>query len=270
MLEHRERYRARKPGGETRGRLRQEIMNMRPGDQRRSLEHWKTRSEEEERIQRTKEEAWKLFERQPESKRKTREEFEEESTLKVRNATATAEKRKRRSCKSGQVKCRGLSNKRSGDARPGRERTWNRKIPTPTAPSVGEDPGTRSLLLIRHTFLRFFSDEPPGTIGLGFCSAVIHAFVSAKECFDRLDDTDDCDRWSLHRMRKQKRPPFSASTTVTSNPSSPPVAEQRRRVRRLGSRREVADEAWDSVCVGETAFQGSLGGQPIDVGHLCC
>ena len=32
---------------------RQELMNMRPGDQRRSLEHWKTRAEEEERFQRT-------------------------------------------------------------------------------------------------------------------------------------------------------------------------------------------------------------------------
>ena len=41
---------------------RQELMNMRPGDQRRSLEHLKTRAEEEERFQRTKEAKRKTFE----------------------------------------------------------------------------------------------------------------------------------------------------------------------------------------------------------------
>ena len=67
---------------------------MKPGDQRRSLEHWKTRAEEEDRFQRTKEEAWRLFERQPGSTRKTREKFEEEFIRKVRNATSNCRKEK--------------------------------------------------------------------------------------------------------------------------------------------------------------------------------
>ena len=45
----------------------------------------KARAKDEERFQKTKEEAWRLFERQPGFKRKTREEFEEELTRKVRN-----------------------------------------------------------------------------------------------------------------------------------------------------------------------------------------
>ena len=55
---------------------------------------------------------------------------------------ATAEGGKRRRCKTGQVKCRGSSNKRSGDARPGREREWN------------QEPSSH-----RRAFLRFSGDS---------------------------------------------------------------------------------------------------------------
>ena len=65
--------------------MRQQLTSQKREELRRSRDHWKARAEDEERFQKMKEEAWRLFERQPGFKRKTREEFEEELTRKVRN-----------------------------------------------------------------------------------------------------------------------------------------------------------------------------------------
>ena len=62
---------------------------------RRSRDHWKARAEGEERFQKMKEEAWRLFERQPGFKRKKREEFEEELARKVRNTRGQQQRRAR-------------------------------------------------------------------------------------------------------------------------------------------------------------------------------
>ena len=67
------------------------LMNMRPGDQRRCLENWKTRAEEEERFPGDEGGSVEIH---PGSKRKTREEFEEEFTRKVRNARSNCRKEK--------------------------------------------------------------------------------------------------------------------------------------------------------------------------------
>ena len=111
--------------------LRQQLTNQKCEELRRSRDHWKTHAEEEERFQRTKEEARRLFERQPGVKRKTREEFEEEYKRKVREVMSSSRSERGRWCKSGQVKCRRSSNLRSGDVRPVREPEWNRRIQTP-------------------------------------------------------------------------------------------------------------------------------------------
>ena len=46
------------------------------------------------------------------------------------------------------------------------------------------------------------------------------------------------------------------------------LTDQRQRTTRLGSWCEVADEAWDYVRDGETAYRGSRGRQSIAVGLL--
>ena len=65
--------------------MRQQLTSQKREELRRSRDHWKVCAEDEERFQKMKEEARRLFERQPGFKRKTREEFEEELTRKVRN-----------------------------------------------------------------------------------------------------------------------------------------------------------------------------------------
>ena len=73
--------------------MRQQLTSQQRDVLRRSRDHWKARAEEEERLQKTKEEeVWRLFERMPGFKRKTREMFEEELTRKVRNAPDNSRK----------------------------------------------------------------------------------------------------------------------------------------------------------------------------------
>ena len=72
--------------------MRQRFMSQNREELRQSRDYWKTRVEEEERLQKTKEEAWRLFERMPGFKRKTREMFEEEFTRKVKNALCNSRK----------------------------------------------------------------------------------------------------------------------------------------------------------------------------------
>ena len=64
---------------------RQELVNMRPGELRRNLEHWRLRAEEKQRLQEKKEEAWELFGRQPGHKQTTEEKFAQEFKRRVTN-----------------------------------------------------------------------------------------------------------------------------------------------------------------------------------------
>ena len=62
---------------------RQELVNMRPGELRRSLEHWQLRAEEKQRLLEKKEEAWELLRRQPGHQQTTKEKFAQEFKRKV-------------------------------------------------------------------------------------------------------------------------------------------------------------------------------------------
>ena len=62
-----------KATGKDEASMRQQLTSQKRGELRRSRDHWKARAEDEERFQKMKEEAWRLFERQPGFKRKTRE-----------------------------------------------------------------------------------------------------------------------------------------------------------------------------------------------------
>ena len=64
---------------------RQGFVDMTPGELRRSLEHWRLRAEEKQRLLEKKEEAWELFRRQPGNKQTTKENFAQEFQRKVTN-----------------------------------------------------------------------------------------------------------------------------------------------------------------------------------------
>ena len=56
---------------------RQELVNMRPGELRRSLKRWQARAKEVQRLQDKTEQAWDLYTREPNFKRK-KEDFEKD------------------------------------------------------------------------------------------------------------------------------------------------------------------------------------------------
>ena len=62
---------------------RQELVNMRPVDLRRSLERWQARAKEAQRLQDKKEHAWDLYSRVPNFRRKKKEDFEKDFAHKV-------------------------------------------------------------------------------------------------------------------------------------------------------------------------------------------
>ena len=74
-----------KTTGKDEASMRQQLTGQKREELRRNRDHWKARAEDEERFPKMKEEAWRLFERPPGFKRKTRNEFEEEFGRKVRN-----------------------------------------------------------------------------------------------------------------------------------------------------------------------------------------
>ena len=94
----------------------------------------------------------------------------------VRSGThrATTEESERKRCNSGQVKCKGLSNLRNGGTKPGRERKWNRKIPTPKDNKHGRsffsDDGTlvRANHLSLTVYLRSTTSLLPSLMFLGW------------------------------------------------------------------------------------------------------
>ena len=74
-----------KTTGKDEDSMRQQLTGQKREELRRNRDHWKARTEDEERFQKMTEKAWSLFERLPGFKRKTRNEFEEEFNRKVRN-----------------------------------------------------------------------------------------------------------------------------------------------------------------------------------------
>ena len=54
---------------------RQELVNVKPGDLRRSLERWQARAKEVQRLQDKKEQAWDLYRRVPNFRRKKKKDF---------------------------------------------------------------------------------------------------------------------------------------------------------------------------------------------------
>ena len=89
-LDRRDTQFLRQATGKDETSLRQQLTNQKCEELRRSRDHWKTRAEKEERFQKTKEDAWSLFERQLGIKRKTKEEFEEEFKRKVRDVMSSS------------------------------------------------------------------------------------------------------------------------------------------------------------------------------------
>ena len=67
-----------KANGRDRTQKRQELVNMRPGEVRRSLERWEARAKEVQRLQDRKEQPWDLYNRMPNFKRKKEEDFEKD------------------------------------------------------------------------------------------------------------------------------------------------------------------------------------------------
>ena len=67
-----------KATGRDRTQKRQELENMRPGELKRSLERWQARAKEVQRLEDKKEQAWDLYRRMPNFKRKKKEDFEKD------------------------------------------------------------------------------------------------------------------------------------------------------------------------------------------------
>ena len=137
-----------KATGKDEASMRQQLTSQKREELRRSRDHWKARAEDQERFQKMKEEAWRLFERQPGFKRKTREEFEEELTRKVRNTPGNnSEEREKMMQKwSSEMQRVGQPEERRHEARERtkmeqedsnfqRQRTWEKirgpRIPVP-------------------------------------------------------------------------------------------------------------------------------------------
>ena len=70
-----------KTTGKDEASMRQQRTGQKREELWRNRDHWKARAEDEERFQKMKEEAWRLFERLLGFKRKTRNEFEENSAV---------------------------------------------------------------------------------------------------------------------------------------------------------------------------------------------
>ena len=64
-------------------RKREELVNMKPGELRRSLERWQARAKEVQCLKEKKEHAWDLYSRVPSFGRKKKEDFEKDFGHKV-------------------------------------------------------------------------------------------------------------------------------------------------------------------------------------------
>ena len=124
-------------GNNSRSQKREEL--------RRSRDRWKARVEDEECYQKIKEEAWRLFERQPGFKRKTREEFEEEFGRKVRNVMGNSRGEQEKALQkwSSEMQRTIQPEERRREARE-RQSMGAGGFQLPKMSSVGEDMGSAS------------------------------------------------------------------------------------------------------------------------------
>ena len=114
-----------KTTGKDEASMRQQLTGLKREELRRNRDHWKARAEDEERFQKIKDEASSLFERQPGNVMGNSGGEQEKMVQKWSDETERA------------------ISQRSGNARPGRERQWNKKIPTPKfLTNMGEITGT--------------------------------------------------------------------------------------------------------------------------------
>ena len=72
-----------KANGRNGTQKRQELVNMKPGELRRSLERWQASAKGAQRLQDKKEHAWDLYSRVPSFGRKKKEDFEKDFGHKV-------------------------------------------------------------------------------------------------------------------------------------------------------------------------------------------
>ena len=128
---------------------RQELVNIRPGELKRSLERWQARAKEVERLQDKKEQAWDLYSRVPNFGRKTKEDFEKDLEHKVVYNGKVDEKRLQEWTDEMQSKVQKAE--RELEAREKVDGIGGFQFPT--APSIGEALATRSLLVIAIPFI---------------------------------------------------------------------------------------------------------------------
>ena len=144
----------------TRGRdgaqKRQELMNKRPGELKRSLEHWETRAKEVQRLQDKEEQAWDLCSRVPSFGRKKKEDFERDFAHKVVYSGKVDEKRLREWTDEMQSK---VQSRRASSLKLERESGWSRRTPIPKVVEHGRSYGKQEPSPHHHTFLRFSDDS---------------------------------------------------------------------------------------------------------------
>ena len=124
---------------------REELVNMKPGELRRSLERWQTSAKEVQRLQDKKEHAWYLYRRVPNFGHKKKENFEKDLGHKVVYNGKVDEKSLQEWTDEMQSKVQRAERELEA-----RERKWmeSKDSNFSTAPSMGETLATRNLLLI--------------------------------------------------------------------------------------------------------------------------
>ena len=131
---------------------RQELVNVKPGDLRRRLERWQARAKEIQRLQdKKKEQAWDLYRRVPNFRRKKKEDFVKDLERKAVYNGKIDEKR--------QTRCSPKSRQPRVNLKPERESGWNRRTPAPNGAEHGRSSGNQEPSPHRHIFLRFSCDS---------------------------------------------------------------------------------------------------------------
>ena len=122
---------------------REELVNMRPGELRRSLERWQAHAKEVQRLQ--------------EKKSNARRRRTSRRTSGIRWCTTATWMRK--DCGSGQTRCSPRSRQPSVSLKLERESGWSRRTPIPKVAEHGRSSGKQEPSPHRHTFLRFSDDS---------------------------------------------------------------------------------------------------------------
>ena len=121
-----------KATGKDGAQMRQEFVNMRPGDLRRYLERWQARAEDVQRLQEKKGQVWKFFRRQGGLRRRTREEFKEFDHKVMRNNKADE-----KLLQNGRTSCRSRPGEPNVDRKLGRRSRWRWRTQVPNGAEHG-------------------------------------------------------------------------------------------------------------------------------------